>query len=267
MKKVIVLIVLAAVAAYVFLFAGGGGEIDRRALVDKNLRDIKNEYSKKNKPLSPQQEVVTKIQLAVLDYMAGAARPPAVLEDLVPVYFDSVPLNPATKEPFAYKVQNGQWLLGNEVAFASNTSSEGDEDGSEQDQNSILASLKIDGEEFIAPSMIKEDPFVYDATGLRDPFTPFNLAPTVEREGMTELERYALGQLKLTVVLDDNEGGYFAMVENSEGIGFKVVKGTKIGNKGGEVITIEKDRIKILEQHTTFTGEEKTEVQELKLIR
>ena len=92
----------------------------------------------------------------------------------------------------------------------------------------------------------EEEKFVYDPTGKRDPFRKFNFAPKSDMKGRTELERYALGQLKVTAILAGFEQPY-AMVENSAGRGFKISKGTKIGQNNGEVVEIHQDRVVILE--------------------
>lgn len=106
--------------------------------------------------------------------------------------------------------------------------------------------------------------FVYDPSGKRDPFEPFDFAPKGEDSSKTPLERYAIGQLKLTAVLEGFDQPK-AIVENSEGRGFTVSKGTKIGPNNGEIVEIQKDKILILETEIDFTGQKKTKTVELRL--
>lgn len=98
----------------------------------------------------------------------------------------------------------------------------------------------------------------YDSSGKRDPFRPFDFAPKQPSdESLTPLERYELGQLKLTAVLDGFDEPT-AIVENAAGKGFTVKRGTKIGPNGGTIVEILKDRLLIDQSVTDFTGETKT---------
>jgi len=112
---------------------------------------------------------------------------------------------------------------------------------------------------------VEPAPFVYDPTGKRDPFRPFDFSPPAATdESKTPLERYALGQLKLTAVLD-GIAEPAAIVENAAGKGFTVKKGTKIGPNNGEVVEIRKDRLIIVETTTDFTGQTRSATVELVL--
>ena len=111
----------------------------------------------------------------------------------------------------------------------------------------------------------EEKPFVYDPSGKRDPFRQFDFAPKTDNStAKTELEKYSIGQLKVTAILD----GFtepMAMVENEAGRGFRIKKGVKIGTNNGEVIEVQKDRILVLETNVDFTGESKTRTIEMRL--
>ena len=86
----------------------------------------------------------------------------------------------------------------------------------------------------------------------------------MEDEAKTPLERYDLGQLKLTAVLEGFDQPK-AIIETSEGKGFTVGVGTKIGRNNGEIAEIQKDRVLILETEVDFTGVKKTKTTELRL--
>jgi type IV pilus assembly protein PilP len=95
----------------------------------------------------------------------------------------------------------------------------------------------------------------YDPAQHRDPFQPPRLATVSDEEGpRTPLERYELGQLKLVGVVW-GEDPVRAMVEDSAGLGYIVVRGTPIGSSGGFVRAIEPDRVLIEETNTNFYGE------------
>ncbi len=94
--------------------------------------------------------------------------------------------------------------------------------------------------------------------GLRDPFRPFNLAlrPKPVETPKTPLEQYDVGALKLVAVIYDTQDPK-AMVEDDTGLGYTVAHGTKIGNQGGVVKTIEPDRVVVEEEFVDFYGEKK----------
>lgn len=105
--------------------------------------------------------------------------------------------------------------------------------------------------------------FVYDSTGKRDPFRPFDFSPKEsERDDLTPLERYDIGQLKLTAVLDGFDEPT-AVVENAAGRGFTVKRGAKIGPNGGVITEVLKDKLVIVETTTDYTGETKSRTVEL----
>lgn len=105
--------------------------------------------------------------------------------------------------------------------------------------------------------------FIYDSTGKRDPFRPFDFSPKEsERDDLTPLERYDIGQLKLTAVLDGFDEPT-AVVENAAGRGFTVRRGAKIGPNGGVITEVLKDKLVIVETTTDYTGETKSRTVEL----
>ena len=101
-------------------------------------------------------------------------------------------------------------------------------------------------------------PSLVPTPGLRDPFRPFNLAlrPKPVETPRTPLEQYDVGALKLVAVIFDTQNPK-AMVEDDTGLGYTVGLGTKIGNQGGVVKTIEPDRVVVEEDFVDFYGEKK----------
>ena len=94
--------------------------------------------------------------------------------------------------------------------------------------------------------------------GPRDPFRPFNLAlrPKVVETPRTPLEQYSVGALKLVAVIYDTQNPK-AMVEDDTGLGYTIGLGTRIGDQGGVVKTIDPDRVVIEEDFVDFYGEKK----------
>jgi Tfp pilus assembly protein PilP len=105
----------------------------------------------------------------------------------------------------------------------------------------------------------------YDPKGRRDPFLPFDFAPNPDNlAAKTPLERYDLGQLKLTAILAGMEQPK-AIVENAAGKGFTVTIGTKLGRNGGVIVSIDNEKIVVREKRFDFTGTEQSKDLELRI--
>ncbi len=255
-KKITIVCGAVIVFEVVFLtFFGGGETITTRDAIDRAIR--------KQTDLEPRRAEQMRIQLALQDYMnKNGGNPPEYLDQLRGTYFDSVPVDPATSKPFSYKIdpKSRQPLVGydvDEAAATAEASSQTPEVEGSGIDTAIAALEQADAAE------VEKVSFVYDPTGKRDPFRPFDMTPK-GAEGLTPLERYDYGQLKLTAVLGAADAAT-AIVENSAGKGFTVKKGTKIGSHGGVVVEILPDKLLILETLTDFTGESKTQTIELRL--
>lgn len=252
-------ILVAAQAALFFYYRSKDNSLTVKDAIQKKIATKKN--------ISPERKERLKIQVALNDYMINhQGNFPKNLEELVPLYFDRVPSDPTTGSAYIYKVDGKRYSLtlpGESLANA-NADKNSTTTGGKQDENSVQ--LTKDQQTTIIAQIDQEnssDKYVYDPSGKRDPFKPFNLAPQVQA-GATPLENYEVGQLKLTAVLGDGENAT-AMVENAAGRGFPVRKGTKIGLSGGEVVEIQKDKLLILETSTDFSGQTKTRTVEMRL--
>ena len=73
----------------------------------------------------------------------------------------------------------------------------------------------------------------------RNLFQPVE-SPTTPRPltAIPPLQRYPITSLTLTAIITNAQGERFASVENPEGIGYKVERGTMIGNEGARVVEI-----------------------------
>ncbi len=115
----------------------------------------------------------------------------------------------------------------------------------------------------------------YSRKGRIDPFEPFLHEPEPvvpadmqaelnRRDPRTPLEKIDLAQLKLTGVLRA-QSKTRALVQEVSGKGYIIDEGTYIGNKGGQVSKILKDRIMVSEKALDVFGKITVLERELKL--
>ncbi|MCC6219924.1 MAG: pilus assembly protein PilP [Deltaproteobacteria bacterium] len=259
------LLIIASIAAMGY-YKFRAKPLDARQVVEEVVQ-----AAKASKKLSPTEEALLRVQIAVTDFAARNSTPPNSLFDLVPAYFDKVPDNPETKKPFIYERNGADYMLraSDEPVQLALTSEDGE--GQEQQTASIVAndatSAAAQGmDDFVNPNTLEEEDFVYDPSKLRDPFVPFDFSPKANAdESLTPLERYSLDQLRLTAVISDSQGRLSAIVEDSTGRGYTVGNSTKIGDSGGVIVSVEKDHLKILQTKVDFTGNETQEVIEMKI--
>jgi type IV pilus assembly protein PilP len=110
--------------------------------------------------------------------------------------------------------------------------------------------------------------YVYDPTGKRDPFRPFNLRvekkSEVPPEELTPLQRYNLSQLKLTAIIYDSEKGTgIAMVEAPDKKGYNIVVGSEVG--GGKVVRITETDVQVEVRYEDFYGNTEKRIETLKI--
>jgi Tfp pilus assembly protein PilP len=135
----------------------------------------------------------------------------------------------------------------------------------------LAAISLLDKKELVAQDQegLGEDAYHYALTGKRDPFTPpFSTAApeTVDsNEPKTPLQRFDLGQLKLVGVIWETDEPK-ALVEDSGGLGYIIMRGTLIGSRGGVVKMIEPKRVIIEEYETDFFGKRQIQKKELRLV-
>jgi len=117
----------------------------------------------------------------------------------------------------------------------------------------------------------------YNPKGKIDPFAPlFNdepeikkgsFQPVIDRAGKrTVLEKIELGQLRLTGIILAASGNR-GLVQESTGKGHIVTIGTYIGARGGQVVSILKDRVIVEEKMKNFSGKIIIEQREIKIIK
>ncbi len=107
----------------------------------------------------------------------------------------------------------------------------------------------------------KEEPeYSYNPAGKQDPFKPFiQLTPSdklAKSAFLTPLQKYDVSQLKLVAIIAIPDGN-IALVEDAQGKGYFLKKGTLIGRNDGKVKTVLKDKVIIEEVYLDAIGQSK----------
>ncbi len=259
-KKGIILVVLLVTLGLAF-----GLDVYYQSIppTERESLETRVQKARKERPMSAAQENYLRIQLALVNYQIKNRALPESLSQLVPTYFDSIPKNTETGQPFEY-IREGKTykLLGLTVS------------PSEVKQVAAVglpSKCKLEDKECLSkayynPNEIEEDTFRYDPTGKKDPFQPFDFSARPKNpNASTPLEQYDLGQLRLTAVLADPTKGATGIIEDQAGKGFNVKIGTRIGLQSGVIVSIERDRLKVLETETDMTGKETQRIVEMKI--
>ena len=252
MTRTLLVLAVLALVGFIAFRQLGNQPVDARSTIDSGVSQVKEQSD-----LNPEQEMLLRIQLAWADYTASNGQAPGSIDQLVPKYFDSVPINPRTQQAFVYPPEEMPAKGGSEgqvVAVSADTS------------DSSVADAILEAEGFVNPNTMKESTFVYDPSGKRDPFEPFDFSGRSNVDTtLPPLERYSLGQLKVTAILKDSDGEYYAFIEDATGVGYPARKGTKIGNENGVVVLITEKAVSVVETTTSFTGEVKRKTVEMKI--
>ena len=109
---------------------------------------------------------------------------------------------------------------------------------------------------------------VYNPAGKRDPFVPFlrmekkNSRPVIG--SLPPLQRYELGELRFVGVIWGPKVTR-ALVEDTEGKGYTVAVGTKIGRSGGVITRITDNEIVVREEFRDYAGSKVKRDSSLKL--
>lgn len=244
---------LALVAGY--FYSSQAKTLGPRDLIDSGVAQVKGR-------LNAEQETLLKVQLAISDYMTKKGRPPSSLAELVPTYFDAEPRNPVSRELIAYSVIAGQPKLGAQVKMVKTSSGEGDATSLARKNTDTGLDLTSG---FVNPNTLSVDEFTYDKTSRRDPFKPYDLAATPTSGPAGTLTSYSLGQLRMTGAMAGPRGEVKAIVADDQGKSYVVSEGMAIGKDGGVIVSIEEDRISIVETKVDFTGKETKKPAELKI--
>lgn len=215
--------------------------------------------------LPAERREMMKVQLALADYMAKhQGTPPQTLAELMPTYFQTLPIDPSTNKPYRYTVDGKRYLLGEKTSASVKP-------------NAITAPGLPEAKKTLTPKELdsaREELFAvltqddsqkspaYDPAGKKDPFKPFDIAPKGDLNGSkTALESMPLEKFTYSAYLESDEPK--AIIETSEGRGYTVKKGTKIGLNSGEITDIFPSKIVVVETIVDFTGEKQSRTFEI----
>jgi len=118
----------------------------------------------------------------------------------------------------------------------------------------------VKAEEGVRP---EEETFRYETLGLVDPFEPI-IGKQEGASPVSPLEQFGLDQLKLVAIIWGLPEPR-AMVEDPQGRGYIIKKGTKIGKNQGVVIKILDNEVIILETYVDLLNRKKTNEVSMKL--
>ena len=102
--------------------------------------------------------------------------------------------------------------------------------------------------------------YAYSPIGKRDPFRSFFeeiRKGDGDNEELTELQRFEVDQLRLTGIVTGRATPY-AMVEDPNGKGHTLTRGTLLGKNWGRVATITVECVVIKEEYRDYTGRKVT---------
>jgi type IV pilus assembly protein PilP len=126
-------------------------------------------------------------------------------------------------------------------------------------------------EAVVETEVAKEEEFVYETEGRRDPFMPLSrivkpVVKAVEEEPQTPLQSYDVVQFKLIGVIV-GMGDPKAMVVAPDGKSYVLARGVKIGKNNGVIVDITSDAVSIQETYYDFSGNVIENIQEITVPR
>lgn len=265
MARILVCIVSVAILIY-FVVTNMGESVSTtpKVAIDIAITDARG----KNK-MSSKQEALLRVQLAISDFVRKNGGPPTALGELVPTYFDSVPKDPDTNAPFEYSRTGSSYRL-NPTVMTANAATKGSgssSSASDKGQTGAQEAFQRQMDRLGAGAQISavNAAYSYNPKGKRDPFLPFDLSPPKPAAGAAPLERYVLGQFRVTAIFKDLNGNLMANVEDPSGKGFNVRVGTKIGIEGGVVNSVGASSMNVLIRRVDITGKVTETASEMKI--
>ncbi len=111
-------------------------------------------------------------------------------------------------------------------------------------------------------SALKENAYMYDSGGRRDPFLPLidvaKTKSTAQKKTprvLGTLESYDIPDFRVMAIIKKGKEGYYASLLAPDNKSFVVKEGTVIGLYGGRVEDITSDRIVVVEYIVDYKGE------------
>jgi Tfp pilus assembly protein PilP len=203
----------------------------------------------KTKGISADRKKIIQLQLAIAQYQSkNQGKLPNSLKQLVPQYIDSIPTG-SDGSPIKYIVEGKNFKLEdpsiNSVSLATDQNKLKDLIISDEAKQKLVESLD---------QAADANRPIYDPSGKRDPFKPVNLSPSDDiRKNLTPLENYPLEKLSYSAFIQTTSNPK-AILENSEGRGYTVTTGDKVGPNSGTITEITPEKIVVVESITDLNG-------------
>ena len=125
-----------------------------------------------------------------------------------------------------------------------------------------------DVNKFVHPKNVVLPIIKYDSnSSVRDPFRSGVPNKVAEQEGVPPLERYGLKEYRLTAIVNDLSGNYRGNLVDPTGMGHLVVVGTRVGNSGGQVTSVTRNKLVVTEKRVDANGKEQANAHEFVLGR
>ncbi|MBI5008162.1 MAG: pilus assembly protein PilP [Bacteroidia bacterium] len=109
------------------------------------------------------------------------------------------------------------------------------------------------------PPAVKEESYIYDPKGRRDPFVPLiKIAKrTPGKKGVVvgTLESYDIADFKLIAVINKEKGQYYALLLTPDNKSFTVKEGIVLGLNNGKIKKIASNNVVIEEYIRDYKGE------------
>lgn len=157
-------------------------------------------------------------------------------------------------------------ILLSTVVFGCKKSAPPQPQKTQQEQRPQAGAPPAQGETAVKVEEVKPqevEVFRYESLGLVDPFEPI-IGKQEGGTAVSPLEQYSLDQLKLVAIIWGVPEPR-AMVEDPQGKGYIIKKGTKIGKNQGVVIKILDNEVVVLETFVDLLNRRKTNEVSLKL--
>ena len=144
-RNLLILVCIVGICFLLFKYQEDGKVLSASDSIVQNVKKLKASGE-----ISSEQENLMKLQLAIVDYIAVKHTPPESLDELVPKYFQAIPINPQTKQPFQYQKKGNDYKILDSLKSASTTS-----DKVSEPQEGSLPQKEQKKEEFLNPNNLK----------------------------------------------------------------------------------------------------------------
>jgi type IV pilus assembly protein PilP len=172
---------------------------------------------------------------------------------------DATPPAPPANTPPPSKAEQGLKMLTQGTDNATGGGTAPAAAGGETAAAAAAAAQPADTAAAVPSEEVSEIAYAYSPIGKRDPFRSLfdQLRREEQNQQLTELQTFEVDQLKLVAIVSRIATPY-AMVEDPNGKGHTLSRGTLIGKNWGRVSEINPDCVVIKEEYRDYTGRKVT---------